>query len=322
MGNYIVRRLIIFFFMFILLTGLIYFVLSLKGDPFEELMVLQPQMKEEIKKQREWAGFNDPWYVGYFKWARNILFKWDWGKSIFEKVPVWDMMAAKLPVTLTISISTLILELLVGIPLGIFAARRHNSSADYTVTFFSYVGISVPGFWFALLLMMLFSVALKWLPAGFALWPNHDQMNWFMQLLDYARNYSLPIFMGLLGGAAGMSRYMRSSILEVVKMDYIRTARAKGLAENKVFYKHALRNALIPVVTIMTFVLPALIGGSVIVETIFNLNGIGKMMFKALMDKDIPVAMSNFTLLTFLSLLSLILADIVYALVDPKISLS
>lgn len=322
MGNYIIRRIIIFFFMFILLTGLIYFVLSLKGDPFQELMVLQPQMKDEIMKQREWAGFNDPWYVGYFKWARNIIFKGDWGKSIYEKVPVWDLMASKLPVTLTLSISVLILELLIGIPLGIFAARRHNTTIDYVVTFFSYIGISVPGFWFALLLMMLFSVALKWLPAGFALWSNHDQLNVFMRFLDYARNYCLPIFMGTLGGSAMMSRYMRSSILEVVKMDYIRTARAKGLAENKVFYKHALRNALIPVVTIMTFVLPALIGGSVITEQIFNLNGIGKMMFKALMDKDIPVAMSNFTLITFLSLLSLILADVVYALVDPKISLS
>lgn len=322
MGNYIVRRLIIFFFMFILLTGLIYFVLSLKGDPFEELMILQPQLKTEIMKQREWAGFNDPWYVGYFKWARNILFKWDWGKSIFEKVPVWGLIATKLPVTLTLTISTLLLEIIVGIPLGIFAARRHNSGVDYIVTFISYIGISMPGFWFALLLMMFFSVTLKIIPAGFQLWQNHDQLNWFMRFIDYARNYSLPIFMGLLGGAASLSRYMRSSILEVIKMDYIRTARAKGLAENVVFYKHALRNALIPVVTIFTFILPGLFGGSVISEQIFNINGMGKMMYNALISKDIPVAMSDFTLFVFLSLISLILTDVVYALVDPKISLS
>ncbi len=322
MGNYLARRLIIFLFLFILVTVLIYFVLRLPGDPFKELELQQPHMKDEINRMREWSGFNDPWFVGYAKWSRNIIFKGDWGKSIQSKMPVWGLMAQRIPVTLKLQVTILVLGLLCGIPLGIFSARRHYSVADYSITVFSYIGISMPNFWFGILLMLLFAVVLKWLPAGWTLASNHEQLPWIMRVLDEARNLILPVAMGLLGSIAVLSRYMRAQMLEVIRQDYVRTARSKGLSESKVIYKHALRNALIPIITIMTFVLPSLLSGSVIVERIYNINGMGKMMFDAVISSDIPVAMGALTMFAFLTLVSLILADVVYALVDPRITFS
>lgn len=180
----------------------------------------------------------------------------------------------------------------------------------------------MPSFWFGLLLMLLFSLYLKWLPAGWSLWEGHDQMNIFMRALDQIRNFTLPVLMGVFGGSAYMSRYMRTQMLDVIRQDYVRTARSKGLSEGKVVYKHALRNALLPMVTLMTFTLPGLLGGSPIVEQIFNINGMGKMMLSAVTAADIPVAMGTLTMFAFLNLLSLILADILYASVDPRITFS
>ncbi|HOR46787.1 MAG TPA: ABC transporter permease [Caldisericia bacterium] len=322
MGNYLFRRFVIFIFLFILVTVLCYFLLRLPGDPYKELELQQPNMKDEIARMREWSGFNDNWFVGYTKWAKKIIFDGDWGKSLYDKQPVWGKIITKIPVTLKIQVSVLILGLLLGIPLGIFSARRHYSVADYAITVFSYIGISVPNFWFGLLLMLLFSVNLGWLPAGWSLRPDYDSLSWIMKILDQARNLVLPVFMGLLGTIASLSRYMRSSMLEVIRQDYVRTARSKGLSETKVIYKHALRNGLIPIVTVMTLVIPSLISGSVVVERIFNINGMGQLLFNSVQSSDIPLAMGTLVMFAFLTLISLILGDVVYALVDPRITYS
>lgn len=322
MGNYLFRRFVIFIFLFILVTVLCYFLLRLPGDPYKELELQQPNMKDEITRMREWSGFNDNWFVGYTKWAKKIIFDGDWGKSLYDKQPVWGKIITKIPVTLKIQVSVLILGLLLGIPLGIFSARRHYSVADYAITVFSYIGISVPNFWFGLLLMLLFSVNLGWLPAGWSLRPDYDSLSWIMKILDQARNLVLPVFMGLLGTIASLSRYMRSSMLEVIRQDYVRTARSKGLSETKVIYKHALRNGLIPIVTVMTLVIPSLISGSVVVERIFNINGMGQLLFNSVQSSDIPLAMGTLVMFAFLTLISLILGDVVYALVDPRITYS
>jgi len=302
MGNYLFRRFVIFIFLFILVTVLCYFLLRLPGDPYKELELQQPNMKDEIARMREWSGFNDNWFVGYTKWAKKIIFDGDWGKSLYDKQPVWGKIITKIPVTLKIQVSVLILGLLLGIPLGIFSARRHYSVADYAITVFSYIGISVPNFWFGLLLMLLFSVNLGWLPAGWSLRPDYDSLSWIMKILDQARNLVLPVFMGLLGTIASLSRYMRSSMLEVIRQDYVRTARSKGLSETKVIYKHALRNGLIPIVTVMTLVIPSLISGSVVVERIFNINGMGQLLFNSVQSSDIPLAMGTLVMFAFLTL--------------------
>lgn len=322
MGNYLFRRFVIFIFLFILVTVLTYFLLRLPGDPYKELELQQPNMKDEIARMREWSGFNDNWFVGYSKWAKKIIFDGDWGKSLYDKQPVWGKIITKIPTTLKIQVSVLILGLLLGIPLGIFSARRHYSVADYTITVFSYIGISVPSFWFGLLLMLLFSVKLGWLPAGWSLRSDYDSLPMIMQILDQARNLVLPVLMGLLGTIASLSRYMRSSMLEVIRQDYVRTARSKGLSETKVIYKHALRNGLIPIVTVMTLVIPSLISGSVVVERIFNINGMGQLLFNSVQSSDIPLAMGTLVMFSFLTLISLILGDVVYALVDPRITYS
>ncbi len=322
MGNYIIRRLIIFVLMLFLITGLIYFMLRLPGDPFKQMEVLNPRNIDAINRMREWSGFNDPWYIGYFKWISKVLFEWDWGKSIYSKKPVWDLVAMRLPITMKIQASVLIIGLLAGLPLGIFSARRQYSTADYTLTFFSYIGISLPTFWFGLILMLIFGALLKWLPIGWSLWDNHDSLNIVMRFLDQARNLILPVGMGVLGSIASLSRYMRTSMLEVIRQDYVRTARSKGLAENRVIYKHALRNALIPIVTIFAFTLRMLFGGSVIVEKMFNINGMGKLMFDAVLKSDIPVSMGVLTFFSMLTLISLLLQDILYAVVDPRIRYS
>ncbi|NLI39942.1 MAG: ABC transporter permease [Caldisericales bacterium] len=322
MGNYLFRRFVIFIFLFILVTVLTYFLLRLPGDPYKELELQQPNMKDEIDRMREWSGFKDNWFVGYSKWAKKIIFDGDWGKSLYDKQPVWGKIITKIPTTLKIQVSVLILGLLLGIPLGIFSARRHYSVADYTITVFSYIGISVPSFWFGLLLMLLFSVKLGWLPAGWSLRSDYDSLPMIMQILDQARNLVLPVLMGLLGTIASLSRYMRSSMLEVIRQDYVRTARSKGLSETKVIYKHALRNGLIPIVTVMTLVIPSLISGSVVVERIFNINGMGQLLFNSVQSSDIPLAMGTLVMFSFLTLISLILGDVVYALVDPRITYS
>lgn len=245
--------------MLILITGLVYFVLRLPGDPFTQLEVLQPHLKDEINRMREWSGFNDPWYVGYFKWMKKVVFDWDWGKSINDKQPVWTKISSKMPMTIKIQAGVLIIGILCAVPLGIFSARRQYSTADYILTFFSYIGVSIPRFWFGLLLLLFFGVMLKILPIGWNLWENHDSLPWIMRVWDQVRNLILPVSMGVIGTIANLSRYMRTSMLEEIRRDFVRTARSKGLSENTVIYKHTLRNALIPIVTIMAFIIPALI---------------------------------------------------------------
>jgi peptide/nickel transport system permease protein len=321
-GNYVIRRLITFVLMIFMITGLIYFMLRLPGDPFKQMEVLQPREIDSINRMREWSGFNDPWYIGYFKWMRRIVFEWDWGKSIYSKKPVWGLVADRLPITMKIQSAVLVFGLMIGLPLGIFSARRQYSTADYTMTFISYIGIALPRFWFGLILLLIFGATLKWLPIGWELADNYELLNPMMKFLDQAKNLILPVSMGVFASVAGLSRYMRTSMLEVIRQDYVRTARSKGLSENRVIYKHALRNAMIPIITILTFMLKSLFSSSVITERIFNVNGMGKLMFDAVIKSDIPISMGVLTFFAILTLISLLLQDIFYAVVDPRIRYS
>lgn len=322
MTNYLIRRFIIFIFIFIFVTVLCYFILRLPGDPYKELELRNPQMKDEIQRMKEWSGFNDNWLVGYGKWVKKIIFEGDWGKSLDDKKPVLGKIADRVPMTLKITISVLLIGFLLGIPLGIFTARRHNTTADYVFTVFSYIGIAMPNFWFGLLLMLLFSVVLKWLPPGWTLPADYESLGIFTRFFIQAKNLILPVSMGVLGVIAIESRYMRSQMLDVIKQDYVRTARSKGLSETKVIYKHALKNALIPLVTGLALILPGLISGSVITERIFSIKGMGNMMFDAVSLSDIPLAMGALTIFAFLTLISLILNDVLLVIVDPRISFS
>jgi peptide/nickel transport system permease protein len=211
---------------------------------------------------------------------------------------------------------------LLAIPLGIMSAVKRNSFSDKATTVIVFLGFSIPAFWLALLLMILFGVQLGWLPISGLRTIGSDQWPLWAQLWDYFRHLVLILFLGIFGGLAGYSRYMRSSMLEVVRQDYIRTARAKGLPENIVIYKHALRNALMPVITIIGLSVPVLISGSVILETVFAIPGMGQLFWASVTARDYPLIMGNLFIVAVLTLLGNMLADFAYAAVDPRVRIS
>jgi len=208
----------------------------------------------------------------------------------------------------------------VAIPIGVLSAAKQYSLFDKLTTVFVFIGFSVPTFWLALLLMILFGIRLNLLPISGIKSLYLANPTFWNRLLDYARHLVLPVFVSAFGGLAGLSRYTRSNMLEVIRQDYIRTARAKGLSERTVIYKHALRNALMPVVTILGLSVPGLIGGSVIFETIFSIPGMGQLFYGSVMARDYPVIMGILFIGAILTLLGNFLADISYAIVDPRIS--
>jgi len=235
---------------------------------------------------------------------------------------VTEKIAERIPITILLSLLEMLVILLVAIPIGILSATRQYSLFDKATTVFVFIGFAIPTFWLALLCMNLFGIHLGWLPISGLQSLDYARLSLGGKILDRLRHLILPVLVGSFGGLAGFSRYMRSNMLEVIRQDYIRTARAKGLAERTVIYKHALRNALLPVVTILGLSVPSLIGGGVIFETIFAIPGMGQLFYNSVMSRDYPVIMGIRVIGAALTLLGNLLADISYALVDPRIRLS
>jgi peptide/nickel transport system permease protein len=208
---------------------------------------------------------------------------------------------------------------MIAIPLGILSAVYQNSLFDRSTTVFVFIGFAIPTFWLALLLMILFGIQLDWLPISGLKSVNYEYLSAFNQLKDRAAHLLMPVLLSAFGGLAGFSRYSRSNMLEIIRQDYITTARAKGLSESQVIYKHALRNAFLPIVTILGLSIPALIGGSVIFESIFAIPGLGQLFYNAVMGRDYSLVMGELVIGALLTMLGNLLADISYALVDPRI---
>ncbi|MDD5430547.1 MAG: ABC transporter permease, partial [Candidatus Omnitrophica bacterium] len=220
---------------------------------------------------------------------------------------------------ISINIISMFIIFLVAIPIGIYSAQHQYSLPDKLITVFVFIGFATPAFWLALLLMLFFGVYLNWLPISGLQSLGYEHLSVLGKITDRARHLILPVFISAFGGMAGLSRYMRSNMLEVIRQDYITTARAKGLSEGKVIYKHALRNALLPVITILGLSVPALVGGSVIFETIFAIPGMGQLFYMAVMMRDYNLIMGGLVIGSVLTLLGNLLADISYALADPRI---
>jgi peptide/nickel transport system permease protein len=218
-----------------------------------------------------------------------------------------------------INILSMLLIFLVAIPIGISSATRQYSLYDKITTTFVFIGFAMPSFWLALLLMLLFGIYLDWLPLSGLKSMDYETLSLTGKIWDRARHLILPVFVSSFGGFAGLSRYMRSNMLEVIRQDYITTARAKGLSERTVIYKHALRNALLPIITLLGLSVPGLIGGSVIIENIFGIPGMGQLFFMGVMTRDYPLVMGILTIGAILTLLGNLLADIGYMLADPRI---
>lgn len=299
-------------------TMLIFLVIKLApGDPFSGM--IDPRMDpRKIEELRQRYCLNCPLPEQYWNWL-TLLVQGDLGTSIRFKTSVSSMIGERLGPTLALGLASQLIVFVVGIPAGILAATRQNHWVDTMVSVFAYAGISIPSFFFGLLLLKWFSLGgLKILPSSGFVTPGVSLTGGAL-LLDAASHLIMPALALGITSIAGLMSYVRSSMLEVLRQDYIRTARAKGVPERLVIYKHALRNAMIPVVTIVGLQLPVLVGGAIITESIFTWPGIGRLTYTALLERDYPVLMGLNLMFAFLTMLGSLMADIGYAVVDPRI---
>ncbi len=321
MLKYLIARLFSMIPLLLGITLVSFLVIQLApGEPVTMDMAMDPNVSAEaIAKLRAHYNLDKPMYMQYWLWLKDMAVL-DFGHSFHpDGRLVIDKIAERLPVTLWMNIIGLVLVMLVAIPIGVASARWQDSPFDRSMTVLVFIGFAAPGFWIGLLAMIFFGVQLGWIPiSGIASYGAEDWPFW-KQLLDWAHHLAAPILIGVLGSLAGMSRYMRSSMLDVVRQDYITTARAKGVPENTIFYKHALRNALLPVITILGLSVPGLIGGSVIFESLFSIPGMGKLFFEAVMMRDYPLIMGVLTIGALLTLVGNLIADVAYGLADPRI---
>jgi peptide/nickel transport system permease protein len=291
------------------------------GGPAEAQMEFSAKASAEARERlRKLYGADQPVHKQYITWLGKFV-TLDFGEAFADGRKVKDKILERLPITLTINILSLGLVLLIAIPIGILSATHQYSAIDRFTTVFVFVGYSMPHFWMALLLIYLFGVQWGVLPISGKESLDTTGFTSFQWLMDRASHLVLPVFVSAIGGLAGLSRYMRNNMLEVMRQDYIRTARAKGLPETTVVYKHALRNALMPVITILGLSLPGIIGGSVIMETVFGIDGMGRLMFQAVFSRDYNVAMGVLVPAAALTMLGNFLADIGYAWADPRVRL-
>lgn len=289
------------------------------GGPVETQTELNIKATAEARENlKKLYGLDQPLHVQYINWLRRFL-RLDFGESFVDQRRVIDKIKERIPVTLSINLISMTIIFLFAIPIGVLSAWKRNSLFDRIATVFVFAGFSVPHFWLALLLMILFGVELGWLPISGIQSIEIEDMSFLERLIDIAKHLVLPVTVAAVGGIAGLSRYSRSSMLEVLRQDYIRTARAKGLPEKAVIFRHGLRNALLPVVTILGLSIPGLIGGSVIFETIFAIPGMGQLYYSSAMARDYPVVMGMLVIIAVLTLLGNLIADITYALIDPRI---
>jgi peptide/nickel transport system permease protein len=290
------------------------------GNPVDLMTDLDPKASPESRERLEkYYGLDKPIYVQYGLWLGRVA-QGDLGTSFSrDRRPVLDKIAEALPITLMINVIDLVLIVLLSIPIGIYSAARQYSLGDRITTVFVYLGFSMPGFWLALLAMMLFGEKLGWLPISGLHSLGYESMSTLGQLADLAAHLILPVGISAVTGLAGMSRYMRSSMLEVLRQDYVQTARAKGLTERVVLMRHATRNALLPVVTLLGLSIPGLIGGAVIGETIFAIPGMGRLFFTSVLARDYPVVMGITLIGALLTLLGNLIADLLYVAVDPRL---
>jgi len=324
MFRYIAKRL---FFMIPLLFGITVICFTVMhlapGSPTDLQTQMNPRASVEMKERlRAMYDLDKPLPEQYIRWVGKLAVL-DLGVSFStDRRPVADKILERLPITILLNVLSLFLILVVAIPLGVLSAVRQDSLFDRVAGVVVFIGFAVPTFWLALLLMILFGVHLGWLPISGIRSLNSEYLPPGMALWDLIRHLILPVLLAAFGGLAGLSRYMRANMLEVIRQDYILTARAKGLSERVVIYRHALRNALLPVITILGLSVPGLIGGSVIFETIFAIPGMGQLFYMAVMARDYPVVMGILFIGAVLTLFGNLIADVSYALADPRIRVS
>ena len=314
MGKYIIKRILIAIPVLIGITIIDYAIMCLAGSPLE--MLQGPRISEAAVQAREIAlGLDQPFYVQYLVWLKQLL-QGNMGYSISSYQPVSDMIMSHLGPTLLLMGTSLIVSLILAVPAGIFSAIHQYSKGDYTVVTLSFLGSSIPGFFLSLLLIYIFTVKLGWLPSS-----GMTTLGAEGGVADVARHMVMPVLVLAVSLAGTNIRYIRSAVLEILQQDYLRTAKAKGIGRFKVIGKHALRNALLPIVTVIGMQIPMLFGGQVIIEQVFSWPGLGLMTMSAITSRDYPVIMGVCLLSAVVVLVANLVTDILYALVDPTIQL-
>jgi peptide/nickel transport system permease protein len=319
---YSIKRLLLMVPILLGITLLSFLIMHMApGGPAEAQMEFSAKASAEARERlRKLYGADQPLHKQYLTWLTKFV-TLDFGEAFADGKKVRDKIGERLPITLTINLLSLSVVLAIALPIGILSATHQYSVLDRFTTMFVFVGYSMPHFWLALLLIYLLGVQWGIVPISGIQSLDLTGLSAWGRMMDKANHLILPVLVSAVGGLAGFSRYMRNNMLEVMRQDYIRTARAKGLSENGVVYKHALRNALMPVITILGLAVPGVIGGSAIMEQVFGIPGMGQLMFQAVFSRDYNVAMGILVPAALLTMLGNFLADIGYAFADPRVRL-
>ncbi|MES3038299.1 MAG: ABC transporter permease [Bdellovibrionota bacterium] len=321
MVTYILRRLIQTLVVIAILSYACFFIMTLMpGDPVEMMIASNPRItSEDVARLRELYGLDQPSYVRYWNWVSTIA-QGDLGYSRTYRVPVSELMGPRLINTFTLSFLSLFFSIAIALPLGIYSALKPGGKFDSFVNFFSFAGISIPSFWLALMLIIIFSVQFGILPAGGTSTVGAQDGTWWQTISDRAIYLILPVLSLSLQQMGRFVRFTRSSMLEAMRNDYIRTAKSKGLHRNAVIWKHAFRNALIPIITVLALSLSTLFSGALLTETVFAYQGVGKLVYDSIIGNDYNVAMVSFVISVSMVLLMSLAADILYGFADPRIT--
>jgi len=328
MTTYIIKRILLMIPTIFGITIVSFLIIHLApGDPAAmkaraaEGRLMEGLTEEAIQKTRELYGLDKPLYVQYGLWLSRIA-RLDFGESIKFNRPVWDVLLERIPVSIKLALTAVILAYLISIPLGIYSASHQYSNLDRGMTLLLFILYSLPSFWVATMLIVFLGGGdfLDLFPVFGLTSISAAKMSFWGRFWDAAWHLVLPVFCMTYASLAVLSRYMRTAMLEVIRQDYITTARAKGLSERKVIFKHALRNSLIPIVTLLSGILPAVMGGSIIIETIFTIPGMGRLAWEAILARDYPLIMAELTIVSFLTLFGILISDILYSVVDPRIA--
>ncbi|WP_221091253.1 ABC transporter permease [Deinococcus aquaedulcis] len=331
MGTYALRRVLQMIPLLLVISLLIFMLTALQpGDPVDQLVFGNSNITpEDIARLKAAYGLDQPWYTRYFFWLKEAV-TGNFGYSQDHGIPALEFVFQnRLPNTLLLTVPALLLSTLIAVPLGIFSAVRQYSVLDYVLTFFAFVAVSAPVFWVGALAMYFFAIFLPQATGGLVALPPgglggdlSPDAGWLAVTLDKIKYLLLPLMILMLREIAVTLRFMRANMLETLTQDYVRTARAKGLADRRVLYKHALRNAVTPIVTLMGLAIPGLFGGAVITENVFSWPGMGKAILDALVSKDFNVVMVCLMLLALLTVVFQLLTDLAYGLVDPRVRYS
>lgn len=318
MYQYIIRRILVFIPMLLALSIIVFgLAKAAPGDPFTG-KILDPNINPEVyEQQREALGLNKPVPIQYLNWAKEVA-QGNFGESItFNGRSVQSLIKERILNTVYLGIVALGITLVVAIPIGIYSARKPYSLLDYGATTFGFAGLAVPNFFFGLVVIYLFSIKMDWFPAQGTL--SSNDLSGFGEFKDRLHHMVLPGLTLGLASTASYMRYMRSEVLDVLGSDYIRTAKAKGMSDRNVLYKHTLRNAMIPIITLMGFEFGAILSGAIITEQVFNFPGLGTLFINAITNRDYPIVMAIALLLGVAILVGNLIADIFYSIVDPRI---